>query len=72
MIPSSMTDSAFYCVFQCNNPLTKEAKLTAAMRIIDEWKDYDAEIKQLSLEQAHEEEELVSASADSSSPESGK
>nr|XP_018911723.1 PREDICTED: UDP-glucose:glycoprotein glucosyltransferase [Bemisia tabaci] len=54
----------------CNNPLTKEAKLTAAMRIIDEWKDYDAEIKQLSLEQAHEEEELVSASADSSSPES--
>ncbi|XP_067014377.2 UDP-glucose:glycoprotein glucosyltransferase isoform X2 [Anabrus simplex] len=31
----------------CNNPLTKEAKLTAAMRILPEWKDYDAEIKQL-------------------------
>lgn len=33
--------------FQCNNPLTKEAKLTAAMRIIEEWKDYDHEIKEL-------------------------
>ncbi|XP_063224607.1 UDP-glucose:glycoprotein glucosyltransferase isoform X2 [Bacillus rossius redtenbacheri] len=31
----------------CNNPLTKEAKLTAAMRIVEEWKDYDAEIKRL-------------------------
>lgn len=33
----------------CNNPLTKEAKLTAAMRIIGEWKDYDEEIKRLQL-----------------------
>jgi hypothetical protein len=33
--------------FQCNNPLTKEAKLTAAMRIVSEWKDYDLEIKKL-------------------------
>ncbi|XP_050087540.1 UDP-glucose:glycoprotein glucosyltransferase [Anopheles aquasalis] len=31
----------------CNNPLTKEAKLTAAQRIVPEWKDYDAEIKRL-------------------------
>ncbi|XP_069668834.1 UDP-glucose:glycoprotein glucosyltransferase isoform X2 [Periplaneta americana] len=31
----------------CNNPLTKEAKLTAAMRIVSEWKDYDLEIKNL-------------------------
>ncbi|KAG8224867.1 hypothetical protein J437_LFUL006461 [Ladona fulva] len=31
----------------CNNPLTKEAKLTAAMRIVEEWKDYDEEIKHL-------------------------
>uniref|UniRef100_A0A1B0G8K0 UDP-glucose:glycoprotein glucosyltransferase n=1 Tax=Glossina morsitans morsitans TaxID=37546 RepID=A0A1B0G8K0_GLOMM len=31
----------------CNNPLTKEAKLTAAQRIVPEWKDYDNEIKTL-------------------------
>ncbi|XP_053694365.1 UDP-glucose:glycoprotein glucosyltransferase [Sabethes cyaneus] len=31
----------------CNNPLTKEAKLTAAQRIVPEWKDYDLEIKRL-------------------------
>lgn len=31
----------------CNNPMTKEAKLTAAQRIVPEWKDYDTEIKRL-------------------------
>lgn len=31
----------------CNNPLTKEAKLTAAQRIVPEWKYYDQEIKNL-------------------------
>lgn len=31
----------------CNNPQTKEAKLTAAHRIVPEWKDYDQEIKNL-------------------------
>lgn len=31
----------------CNNPQTKEAKLTAAQRIVPEWKDYDTEIKTL-------------------------
>ncbi|XP_001353481.3 UDP-glucose:glycoprotein glucosyltransferase [Drosophila pseudoobscura] len=31
----------------CNNPQTKEAKLTAAQRIVPEWKDYDAELKTL-------------------------
>lgn len=31
----------------CNNPQTKEPKLDSAMRIIPEWKDYDAEIKAL-------------------------
>ncbi|XP_017485458.1 PREDICTED: UDP-glucose:glycoprotein glucosyltransferase [Rhagoletis zephyria] len=31
----------------CNNPLTKEAKLTAAQRIVPEWKNYDQEIKRL-------------------------
>lgn len=42
--------------------MTKEAKLTAAMRIIDEWKDYDTEIKRLQLEldeQAVEEEQQI-------------
>ncbi|KAK9504391.1 hypothetical protein O3M35_010731 [Rhynocoris fuscipes] len=46
----------------CNNPLTKEAKLTAAMRIVSEWKDYDNEIKQVQLglgdTEDHEEEHL--------------
>ncbi|KAK7864404.1 hypothetical protein R5R35_000446 [Gryllus longicercus] len=42
----------------CNNPLTKEAKLTAAMRILPEWKDYDAEIKKLQqrVDHTHTEE----------------
>lgn len=31
----------------CNNPLTKEAKLTAAQRIVPEWTGYDNEIKSL-------------------------
>lgn len=31
----------------CNNPLTKEPKLTSAVRIVPEWTDYDTEIKQL-------------------------
>jgi UDP-glucose:glycoprotein glucosyltransferase len=31
----------------CNNPLTKEAKLTAAKRIVPEWETYDLEIKAL-------------------------
>lgn len=39
--------SAILICLQCNNPLTKEAKLTAAMRIVSEWKDYDSEVKNL-------------------------
>ncbi|GAB1602450.1 UDP-glucose:glycoprotein glucosyltransferase 1-like [Argonauta hians] len=31
----------------CNNPLTKEPKLQAAIRIVPEWKHYDYEIKVL-------------------------
>uniref|UniRef100_A0A3P8XBM6 UDP-glucose ceramide glucosyltransferase-like 1 n=1 Tax=Esox lucius TaxID=8010 RepID=A0A3P8XBM6_ESOLU len=31
----------------CNNPKTKEPKLSAAVRIVPEWVDYDNEIKQL-------------------------
>lgn len=42
----------------CNNPQTKEAKLTAAQRIVPEWKDYDAEIKALmSRAEAREHDE---------------
>ncbi|KAI3367586.1 hypothetical protein L3Q82_026430 [Scortum barcoo] len=31
----------------CNNPMTKEPKLNAAVRIVAEWTDYDQEIKRL-------------------------
>lgn len=31
----------------CNNPMTKEAKLDAAVRIVAEWTDYDMEVKRL-------------------------
>ncbi|XP_068089370.1 UDP-glucose:glycoprotein glucosyltransferase 1 [Hyperolius riggenbachi] len=31
----------------CNNPMTKEPKLEAAVRIVPEWQDYDQEIKRL-------------------------
>ena len=33
-------------LLQCNNPLTKEAKLKAAVRIAPEWADYDNEIRE--------------------------
>lgn len=40
--------SWYVCVtLQCNNPLTKEPKLTSAMRIVPEWTDYDREIRAL-------------------------
>ncbi|XP_053565723.1 UDP-glucose:glycoprotein glucosyltransferase 1 isoform X2 [Bombina bombina] len=31
----------------CNNPMTKEPKLQAAVRIVPEWQDFDQEIKNL-------------------------
>lgn len=37
----------FVCSLQCNNPKTKEPKLTAAARIVPEWVEYDNEIKEL-------------------------
>lgn len=45
--------------FQCNNPMTKEAKLQAAMRILPEWVGYDEEIKglQQKLENANRQTE---------------
>lgn len=44
----SVTDA--FCLWlsvQCNNPKTKEPKLTAAARIVPEWVEYDNEIKEL-------------------------
>lgn len=49
----------------CNNPLTKEAKLTAAQRIVPEWKDYDNEIKSLMAridDEQHQEQSNVKSS----------
>uniref|UniRef100_G3P6S0 UDP-glucose ceramide glucosyltransferase-like 1 n=1 Tax=Gasterosteus aculeatus aculeatus TaxID=481459 RepID=G3P6S0_GASAC len=34
----------------CNNPMTKEPKLNAAVRIVAEWSDYDQEIKHVHTE----------------------
>lgn len=31
----------------CNNPKTKEPKLTGARRIVKEWQDYDDELKKM-------------------------
>lgn len=51
--------------FQCNNPQTKEAKLSAAMRIVPEWREYDAELKALQarvrrgLYQAADHEQVI-------------
>lgn len=43
---------------QCNNPKTKEPKLTAAARIVPEWVEYDNEIKQL-LKQVQGQEDTA-------------
>uniref|UniRef100_A0A2K6EYS8 UDP-glucose glycoprotein glucosyltransferase 1 n=1 Tax=Propithecus coquereli TaxID=379532 RepID=A0A2K6EYS8_PROCO len=40
----------------CNNPMTKEPKLEAAVRIVPEWQDYDQEIKQLQTRFQQEKE----------------
>ncbi|XP_040835082.1 UDP-glucose:glycoprotein glucosyltransferase 1 isoform X2 [Ochotona curzoniae] len=40
----------------CNNPMTKEPKLQAAVRIVPEWQDYDQEIKQLQVRFQEEKE----------------
>uniref|UniRef100_A0A8C2UXN0 UDP-glucose:glycoprotein glucosyltransferase 1 n=1 Tax=Chinchilla lanigera TaxID=34839 RepID=A0A8C2UXN0_CHILA len=40
----------------CNNPMTKEPKLEAAVRIVPEWQDYDQEIKQLQIRFQQEKE----------------
>uniref|UniRef100_A0A672RF37 UDP-glucose glycoprotein glucosyltransferase 2 n=1 Tax=Sinocyclocheilus grahami TaxID=75366 RepID=A0A672RF37_SINGR len=55
----------------CNNPKTKEPKLSAAVRIVPEWSKYDNEIKQF-LKRVKEQKEKItegrSSSSSSSSP----
>ncbi|XP_011341647.1 UDP-glucose:glycoprotein glucosyltransferase isoform X1 [Ooceraea biroi] len=50
----------------CNNPMTKEAKLQAAMRILPEWVGYDEEIKALQqkVENANRQTERDSETVD--------
>ena len=43
--------------------MTKEPKLTSAVRIIDEWVDYDNEIKQLQKETMAETSQPTSPSS---------
>lgn len=56
----------------CNNPLTKEAKLTAAQRIVPEWKGYDDEIKSLMsrIEDEEQLQEQTTTTAKTSKPKS--
>ena len=45
----------------CNNPLTKEPKLSAARRIVTEWTDYDEEMQRLGQQITKEREGGVEA-----------
>lgn len=51
-----------FFLLQCNNPKTKEPKLTAAARIVPEWVEYDNEIKQL-LRQGQGQDAAATAAA---------
>lgn len=57
-------DKAGFCGMspQCNNPKTKEPKLSAAMRIVPEWSRYDTEIKQ-HLKRVKDQRESTKSSA---------
>lgn len=59
-----MTDEAVLCGMsrQCNNPKTKEPKLSAAVRIVPEWSRYDSEIKQL-LKRVKDQKESTESSS---------
>lgn len=56
----------------CNNPMTKEAKLTAAQRIVPEWKDYDNEVKNLMARWLDDEQVEHTSSTKSSNGERRK
>uniref|UniRef100_A0A6Q2Y8C2 UDP-glucose ceramide glucosyltransferase-like 1 n=1 Tax=Esox lucius TaxID=8010 RepID=A0A6Q2Y8C2_ESOLU len=52
----------------CNNPKTKEPKLSAAVRIVPEWVDYDNEIKQLLTNVQKRKEEATNVMNSSTCP----
>ncbi|KAF4026276.1 hypothetical protein G4228_018554 [Cervus hanglu yarkandensis] len=55
----------------CNNPMTKEPKLEAAVRIVPEWQDYDQEIKQLQ-HRFQEEKEMGALYGDKTAKEASR
>lgn len=55
-------------LLQCNNPKTKEPKLTAAARIVPEWVEYDNEIKELLRRLQEQEDAATQGKTPSSSP----
>ncbi|KAM7540782.1 hypothetical protein Aperf_G00000023124 [Anoplocephala perfoliata] len=52
----------------CNNPLTKEPKLSAAMRIIPDWTSFDNEIKKLQKRFAKSRGKIVIEESTTSTP----
>uniref|UniRef100_A0A8C1QQR7 UDP-glucose ceramide glucosyltransferase-like 1 n=1 Tax=Cyprinus carpio TaxID=7962 RepID=A0A8C1QQR7_CYPCA len=50
----------------CNNPKTKEPKLSAAVRIVPEWSKYDNEIKQFLTRVKEQKEEITEGRSSSS------
>ncbi|XP_073701315.1 UDP-glucose:glycoprotein glucosyltransferase 2 isoform X2 [Garra rufa] len=52
----------------CNNPKTKEPKLSAAVRIVPEWSKYDNEIKQFLNQLKKQKEKIIEGTQSSSSP----
>ncbi|KAL0963881.1 hypothetical protein UPYG_G00314810 [Umbra pygmaea] len=55
----------------CNNPKTKEPKLSAAVRIVPEWVEYDNRIKQLLRNVQKQEDEAVQTQTPSSPEKTG-
>uniref|UniRef100_A0A8C2EJW1 UDP-glucose ceramide glucosyltransferase-like 1 n=1 Tax=Cyprinus carpio TaxID=7962 RepID=A0A8C2EJW1_CYPCA len=56
----------------CNNPKTKEPKLSAAVRIVPEWSKYDNEIKQFLTRVKEQKEEITEGRSSSSTQHTGK
>ena len=67
----SVCDVFAFFLLQCNNPKTKEPKLTAAARIVPEWVEYDNEIKQL-LRRAQQREDTATQSPSTSPHKKGE
>lgn len=70
--PGGMMCSICFFFLQCNNPKTKEPKLTAAARIVPEWVEYDSEIKGLLRKVQKQEETAAQRQTPSSSSAKGK